>query len=185
MYAELDDDLLRYIRQNPSKARSEIKEAFEADKGVDKNTTNNHLVELLKKKLIIEGVFVTNLWKKQKIKSYILITTNYCGEKGQGRWAGGDDGPSGRLTYQQVLVRDIRKAIEDGIYRGTLFLESVEIVLGAEFDIILILLADDVYPIGDFVTGFLRTQRDVHNTKTIMVWPSRSNVITPESDYEP
>ncbi|MDG3002703.1 hypothetical protein [Paludisphaera mucosa] len=183
--SNLSDRLLKYIRQNPGKLRAAIKKKFYAEEPhPHPNTTAANLKALIGEGLVVEGFFVTDAWKKSKLKTYILITTDFRGKKVRGDWAVSAEGPEGVLTYQQILVRDIQKALRSGPYREHLFLESVEIVLGAEFDIIIVVMADDVYPIGDFVTGFLRTQRDVVNTKTITVWPSKSNPPAPAPDFQ-
>ncbi len=127
------------------------------------STVNKYVGEMAKAGVLQEGVSVTTQLKKSFIKSYVLIETSYGGPRQT-------DGVE--IPYQQQLVKLIRDKIKTKHYRKILFLESVDIVLGTDFDIILILLARDPKPIGVFVTEFLKTHRDVAQTITINVNPS-------------
>jgi hypothetical protein len=49
---------------------------------------------------------------------------------------------------------------------------SVDVVLAADFSLIVQVYSDSVHYIGRFVNGYLRTHESVTKTRTIMVWPT-------------
>lgn len=128
---------------------------------------SSHVQKLKKSKVIEEGLKVSDEYSKRLFKAYIFIVTEYNGaELGKGE----------EVDYQQQLVQSIREKLRVEPYSLSLYLESVDIVMGADFDIILTLSALDIGPIGLFVTNFLRPHRDVQQTKTITVWPSQTRL---------
>ena len=49
---------------------------------------------------------------------------------------------------------------------------SADIVMGAEFSLIVQVYSEDLHFIGRFVKGYLLTHDLVTRTRTIMVWPT-------------
>ena len=165
----LDFSIAAHVSDHPGAERKDIAAKL---KRVE-STLNPHISRLIDEGQLREGLTVTDAWKKQQIKSYIFIETVYR-----------DAGTVQRseFNYQQELVQNIKDRLGAAPYRGVLFLDSIEIVMGADFDIILILLAKDVSPLGSLVTGFLRTQPYVNKTRTVLAWPSSTPLPNPPQD---
>ncbi|MFO0909823.1 MAG: winged helix-turn-helix domain-containing protein [Isosphaeraceae bacterium] len=165
-----DEDVFAEIARNPGTNQSQIARRL----GTSTATISRCVERLEAAGRIHTGLGVSSEYRSQLFKSYIFINTHYQGEREQ---------QEDEVPYQQALVHDIQEKIRLGGYAGSLFLESVEIVMGATFDIILIVSAKDIGPIGNFVTKFLRPHRDVEKTQTVTVWPSQQAIMrqTPES----
>jgi hypothetical protein len=171
---DLDFKTLAYISDHPGAERSEIAKHLGYPEQKAHAAVDARLRRLIADGRLQEGLSVTDAWKGELIKSYVFIDTVFQ-----------DDGDTARdeeANYQQDLVDNIKRKLGTDRYRGAIFLDSVEIVMGADFDIVLILRANDVSPIGSFVTGFLRSHRYVHKTRTIMAWPWQSSSTNPSQD---
>ena len=133
------------------------------DKKLRSTTVLNYINDLIRQKQVVHiksGYTINHEWREGQLKAYVFIETVYReGEKGE--------------NYQIKFVGDIQRGFDEGKYPG-LHLTAVEIVMGADkFDLITVILADDVYPLGQFVTGYLRTEPNVLKTHTVLVWPKR------------
>lgn len=160
---KLDDRIISYLSAHPGTyAHLLAKELGRAP-----TTVSNHVKKLKNEKVIEEGLRVRAEHQKRFFKTYIFIITEYNGEVPR---------KNQEVDYQQQLVQSIHEKLRVEPYSLSLYLESVDIVMGAEFDIILTLSAIDIGPIGLFVTNFLRPHRDVLQTKTITVWPSQASL---------
>jgi DNA-binding Lrp family transcriptional regulator len=151
----------KYLAEHPGTKREKAARALD----IPAATLGSHVKNLIELGEVQDGLTLTTHYRKQLFKSFIFINTTYRGKAL-------DD--LTELDYQQQLVQAIERKISKPPYNGLLFLESVEIVMGADFDIILILYAPDISPIGMFVTKYLRPHRYVKKTQTITVWPSQS-----------
>jgi DNA-binding Lrp family transcriptional regulator len=160
-YRELDQRILTHIAQNPGVNAADVAHNL----GVPATTVNKHVKNLQVQHKIVRGLNVSTEYRKQLFKSFIFINSRFSGESPE---------EGGERDYQQQLVQSIKNQFQRAPYAGYLFMENIEIVLGAEFDIILILLASDISPIGLFVTKFLRPHRYVEKTQTVTVWPTQS-----------
>ncbi len=160
---KLDDRIIAYLSAHPGASTQLLAQEL----GKPANTVRSHVDKLIKKNVIEEGLRVRSDHRKRLFKTYIFITTEYNGDT---------PGKGQEIDYQQQLVQSIHEKLHIEPYSLSLYLESVDIVMGADFDIILTLSAIDIGPIGLFVTNFLRPHRDVQQTKTITVWPSQARL---------
>lgn len=119
----------------------------------------------------LTGYTVNREVRAGQIKTYIFIETRF------------QEGKTDK-NYQDRLKEDIEREIESGKYKD-MHLISVEIVLGADlFELIVVVTADALYPIGQFVKGFLREHQNVVKTRTVLVWPSQPPAKAEETPQE-
>jgi hypothetical protein len=124
-------------------------------------TIDRYLKDAKDRGWLAEGRHVTRKWRRVQAKAYIFIETKF--DRSVTR-------QKPKLNYQEEVTWDITQEIKR---RPQLYMESMEIVLGAKFNIILVLYAATVGPIGDFVKGCLPERNFIINTQTVMVWPGQ------------
>lgn len=156
---KLDEKILTVLSHSPCTDRVDIAAAVDTPVA----TVNNHIAKLKKEGTLQEGLTVTPAWKKQQLKTYIFIYTQYSKSR---------NGGLPEMPYQQKLKLDIEKKLQETKYRNELVLENVSIVLGADFDLILVLTAKHMHSINRLVTAWLRVHPYVAKTQTIMVGPA-------------
>ena len=161
---KLDEKILTTILSTPCCDRATIASVV----GANIATTNQHILKLKEEGKLQEGLTVTPSWKQQQLKSYIFIYTDYRREPNE---------KLSEIPYQQQLKEDIERKLNDKPYCDELVLESLSIVLGADFDLILVLNAKQMHSINRLVTAWLRTHPFVVKTQTIMDGP-----LAPEAD---
>lgn len=136
-------------------------EALEKLLDRSERTLDRYLEEAREREWLVEGRYVTRKWRRVQVKAYIFIETRF--DRSVTR-------QKPQLNYQEELAWDIKEELKK---RPQLYMESMEIVLGAKFNIILVLYAASVGPIGDFVKGCLPERNFIINTQTVMVWPGQ------------
>lgn len=158
---------------------SDNEDSLETDETIDSGNTamsdeeavlffsKDHIIKRLryldeKKKKVKHqksGYLIAKEWKESQPKAYIFITTEYPKPKKLGD------------QCHKRLVADIKAKFRARKFKN-LTLTSAEIIMGHEFDIILIVYGDSVTDIGFFVLDFLQGHELVKKTHTVMVWPS-------------
>jgi DNA-binding Lrp family transcriptional regulator len=131
------------------------------DLDVSVSTINRDLEIMEEKEILFKNKWsIGDRIKEGQFKCFIFIETEYTKDKKE-------------VNYQIGLVDEIRKRMKGRPYLGKLFLVSIDIVMGAKFDIILVVRSDDPHHLGMFVKSFLRTHPWVQGTQTILAWPSK------------
>jgi hypothetical protein len=136
-------------------AQEEGREGWRSD-----NTFKNRLDKLIERGKVKhqeQGYFIVKEWKEGQPKAFILV------ELAKPKKGGGN--------YQKMLVDEIRDGFRKGEHAG-LNLISVDVVMGAEFSVIVQVYSDNLHFIGRFVKEYLLVNELVTKTRTIMVWPT-------------
>jgi hypothetical protein len=115
------------------------------------------------------GYFIDQGWKEGQPKAYVLLVTKYPEHKKRGD------------HYQKILVDQIRLSFKNGEHEG-LNLLSAEIVMGHDYDVIVVIYATNINIIGKFVMDYLLTNELVQKTHTVMVWPMDREPLGDEKD---
>jgi hypothetical protein len=136
---------------------------------LDKRTIKKHLDDLKDDHKIQhqdEGYFIAQEWRGDQPKAYIFVVTQYPEKKQRGK------------HYQKILVDQIQADFRKGEHLG-LTLVSAEIVMGHEYDVIVIAYGPNTN-LGTFVMDYLLTNELVAKTHTVMVWPSKFDQMNEE-----
>jgi hypothetical protein len=159
---DLPTRILGFLAKHPFAERRTM--ASQLD--VPASTLNFHVSRLIEQGKIRDGL-CANIDKFLFRKFIILINTRP--PTGAARRHAGRRGADKERApnYQLNLIDDIREEIDRD---DELLLESVDIVMGADWDIILMVRADDLGPVADFVVRFLRVNECVAGTRTTFVW---------------
>jgi hypothetical protein len=129
-------------------------------------TINKHLNGLIKEGKVRhqeQGFLINQGWKATQPNAYIFIITEYPQPKRQND------------QCHKKLVAEIKQAFDARRFKS-LILVSAEIIMGYDYDIIIVVYGDSVTDIGGFVLDYLQGHQLVKKTHTVMVWPS---------EYEP
>jgi DNA-binding Lrp family transcriptional regulator len=129
---------------------------------INDKTIEYHLERLVGAKQVRRqerGYHIAAGWKEGQPKAYILVMTQYPTDKKRGN------------HYQKILVDQIRESFHNGEHEGV-NLVSAEIVMGHEYDVIVVIYSSSMKKIGTFVMDYLLTNKLIQKTHTVMVWPT-------------
>jgi len=162
---ETQDKIISCINKNPALTREEISILT----GRSRTTVQRHLQELIEKGMVIPGFFVTPKFAEKRTTFWIFIETRY--NKPEDNKSG--DNKPGKVqkeivNYQVALCDEIVKVLneKDSHYSGRITYVDIQILLGADFDIVLKLISNDMECVADFITQFLRTRDAIARTRT-------------------
>lgn len=162
--------ILDFLMSNPFKTRKEISTST----NIPLDTVHRQVRALEKAGQVREGIVVSDPSHNGFQRFHIFIETQYGeldgfkpdrpnAEKSE------TDGSEPDSLIVQVRRELVRRSRED----KDIALENIDILMGGDWDVALIVRARDIYPVGAFVTEFLRGKKNIRRTKTATVWRPR------------
>ena len=156
---EFHERVISLIKADPTLNRRQMA----ARLGLEYANFVKKFTELTDKKIIQEGFLINPEYPGSDLKKFwILIETRFPFELQKPD----ADGPLAS-DYQAGLIKKIKEKLEgNNDFSQHISLCEIEIMLGADWDIILSVYARDMDKIAFFVTQFLRTQSEIARTRT-------------------
>ena len=135
------------------------------------STLRRNVSLLIEQNVLREGLLLTDSGRPKSDRYYIEIVTKFDhpavpDEKPHAPRNEKPNAPRINTPYQQDLRKEIRTELNKPENAEFLKLISLDIALGAAWDLMLVLYATDKKYISNFVTCFLRTHKYVLQTRT-------------------
>lgn len=157
--SDISNRIITYIYDNQTTTIEEISK----DLGVSYQAVQKHLKNLSDKKIVQRGFIVNYSEINNKFYKYwISIETIYKSEREEFFENNDEYGKD----YQERLCHEIIQKLMEPDWSHDLILISIDVVLSAQWDIILSLYAKDSRSVLKFITQYLRTHRSVTGTST-------------------
>lgn len=169
----LDDRILNCLERHTFRTFGELaseldtvaRESGNSKHKIPENTLRHHLERLQRKGKIKHqesGYLVDRNWKEDQPKAFVFIEIVRPKKRGE--------------HYQKKLADELRENFLKGDYEGVNLI-GIDIVTGANYDLIAQVYSHDLHFIGKFVMDTLRAHELVTATHTIMVWPSQPKAL--------
>jgi hypothetical protein len=155
--------VIRYLSVRPAASKAELVEGTP----FTERTIYRVVKELVKEKIVFEGVtinpahasgrnyyiFIQTIPEKLPLSKKLVI---------------------GEVDSQKGLIDQIRLAVENNARLRDLRIESIDVIHGADFDIVLCIRTENEDQVRLLVNGGLLKHRQVANTKTLAGWRTRN-----------
>ncbi|HYH69589.1 MAG TPA: winged helix-turn-helix transcriptional regulator [Urbifossiella sp.] len=152
--------ILEYLASHPFKSRKDIS----TDTGIPLDTVHRQVRSLEESGHVREGIVVTDPFHNGFERFHIFIETQH----------GELDGFPSDTSKPNSLISQIRAELARRNHESKdIVLENIDILMGGDWDVALIVRAQGIYPVGEFVTEFLRAKKNIRRTKTATVWRPR------------
>jgi len=154
------DWIVNKLRYEPATSVDDIAE----DLDVQKETVRTYFTDLVDKEIAFRTeISLTRNQRAGYQRFWIFIETAYqpwlCAKVDAGHHQDRQDPANYQQTLAEVIANEIRK-------RDKLVYVSVDIILGSDYDLIVVVDAEEHKAILDFVTGFVRIQPHVLRSAT-------------------
>lgn len=153
--SNVPNQIISLINADPSITRRQIEDRL----NVGYSAVQKQIKRLIDAGVIETGFRVRESRLTHRLKFWIFIETRY-----NSKAAAPSDGLA--PDYQRQLCQDITTELLRPEYADHLLFGSVQVLLGADCDVVLVLYADDARHVLRFVTRFLRTRPSVLSTAT-------------------
>jgi len=159
--SDVPDRILDYLEARPAQSSQDIANGL----SIPLTTVQRHLRQMETAGLVREGyVFVAPLAKKRLHRFHIYVQTEYGELKGLFLPTSGED-------PQSHIIKQIERELAQNPHcKGKVFLEAIDILMGGDYDKVIIVSAADIQPVGNFVIFVLREMKGIRWTKTATVW---------------
>jgi DNA-binding Lrp family transcriptional regulator len=171
--SDVPGQILNYLEARPARSSQEIA----SDLTIPLTTVQRHLRQLQADEQIREGyVSIAPSAKKRLHRFHIYVQTEYGELKGL-------FGPTSGQDPQSHIIKQIERELEQNPHcKGKVFLEVVDILMGGDYDMVIIVSSADIQPVGNFVIFVLRDIKGIRWTKTATVWSPTFDQLEEETE---